>query len=743
MPDAPVSAAAKIVPAAVERIEQRSQEVDPDSDADTLPPPDACIGNPDDVPCPVEEYGGALCEIEAGERRQGGLAANISGERVRLGRGEKRKPRGKRRGNRPLVGDDVDSGNDVGDDDDDGNDYDGGDAPGRHEEASVQGVDADVQPARPVDIVSGGVADIVSINYGGLEERERLMAVEEVEKEKQWGARLYPRIEQGAAFADDATAAELCLSSLPESQRPEPPIGVVPPRVNRFLKDFQRDGVMFLYRLSERGRGGLLADAMGLGKTVQMIAFLGAMFGIWERKSTKSCRILVSLPSSLVSNWKRELEKWTPFRVHMFDSKSSVREAIKTDSCDVVLVTNDLLRSDLEASENCNAPQRRLAKIRWNVLVVDEVHSLKNRGRKLHNAVRDLNVPLKYGISGTIIQNKLADLHNVMEILVGPANGWPDKRLFDKLYGKPIRVGSTKDASPFEKNEAKAARNKLRVLLKKHCIRRPKAIIEGDIPPKTDNLVSLVLPRHTLQGRMWFKFINSYDAYMVRKAKDPCSCGSQMESQKCCHGYPATEANLRNAPLWRQQHSDGNPCKKCPYCLDFRLAFVGQQITCHALLLFPSEADEKGETRSDDDLRRQERIALMEYYTSGEVDSFTRIVALEKELGMSGKLDVALRLLTKFRSEGHKTIVFYSKMRLGGILMRWAVDNAIGFRNIDGSVPKRERQKIIDQFQAEPVGILPIFFVSKKAGGTGLNITAADRVLIFEPDWNVCVSAPP
>jgi hypothetical protein len=262
-------------------------------------------------------------------------------------------------------------------------------------------------------------------------------------------------------------------------------------------------------------------------------------------------------------------------------------------------------------------------------------------------------------------------------------------------------------------------------------MRRPKSVIEGQIPGKTDSTVFMRMKRDSLQGRMWNKYINSYDAYMSRNSLQPCSCGSGNMSKICCHGYPGTPENLAKAPLWKIAHPGGEPCRKCPNCINFRLMYVGLQIARHALLLVPDDNDEKILDRQ----QVKDRIALATYYSDGEYNDRVPVKKLEMEPGLSCKLDIALKLLHSFSEEKHKTIIFYENLRLGGILMRWATNNGFTYQHIDGKVAAATRQGNVDKFQ-DSKGLSTLFFVSKRTGGTGLNITSADRVIIFEPCWN-------
>lgn len=506
----------------------------------------------------------------------------------------------------------------------------------------------------------------------GIDYRESRMADEKEEHLKQWGPLLYPRIHEGYVEFHNLKARELQLSSKPEDQRYAAPIGILPERVVRFLSLYQCDGIKFLYRLFERGRGGLLADAMGLGKTIMMVAFLGASCGVWSRDpktKPKSARILVCVPKSVVEAWKRAFDDWTPFRVKEYSTAEGpgIRADIKTDDVDVVIVTDSILRRDMTGKKD--VPRKPFFDmVKWHIFVIDEVHVAKNVKTATNRAMSAINARLKYGLTGTAMQNRLLDIHAIIEMLVAGSAYCPDRAAFIRLYRKPIEAGRLKNASPLAVKEGEHALRKLRRWLCKQMIRRSKAVISERIPGKTDCGAIIKMMPGTLQMLMWVRFINSYDCYMIREAGRECDCGSGSKSAKCCHSYPSSEDELRRSPVWKSTHRDGTPCPSCPRCICFSLMHVGLSISCHALLLLPDLDEERNVPKKV----YERRLALMKYYTDGLIDEKTALQKLEIEGGMSCKLDTARALIDSFNRGGHKTIIFYQSLRLGKILMRWA-----------------------------------------------------------------------
>lgn len=518
-------------------------------------------------------------------------------------------------------------------------------------------------------------------------------------------------------------------------QAPSSTIGVLPASILRFLSPYQKDGVTFMYRLFERDRGGLLADAMGLGKTVQAVCFLGAAFGIWDRDLRNESapipepppRILVVAPTSVRENWRREFNRWTPFRVKLYDraAEPEISRALREGSIDVLISGDNPVA--VHGKHFFSNPTGGGKIWKWDVIIVDEIHVAKNANTKIFSSLKAIPKTAMFGLTGTAVQNRLKELWNVMSLVV-PSTLWPSYKSFRADYIDIINIGSKKDASKYMREKAAQRISRLRVLLAKHMVRRPKCVIESQLPGKTDYCVLMRMKRRGLQGYMYQKFQNSYDVRLLRDAKLPCDCGSRVLSKECCHRYPVTKENLAHAPIWKMHHKGKGPCERCPNCICLYLQHYSRCLAAHALLLMPEENEPDRE-------KAEARKKLFKYYLGEHANkALGPVTLLEQEADISCKLNVALRLLKSFESSGHKTIIFYESLRLGAILQRWATNKGLVYEVIDGSVTNGHRQGAVDRFNSNSV--CSIFFISKKAGGTGLNICGADRVLIFEPCWN-------
>ena len=223
------------------------------------------------------------------------------------------------------------------------------------------------------------------------------------------------------------------------------------------LRDYQRRGVEWLSFLTEHGFGALLADDMGLGKTIQVIAWvLGAVDRSRLQSTAAGSGILIVAPLTLLSNWRHEFAKFAPsLRVYVHQGErrhlaSGFRRAAA--AADVTVTSYNLLVRDyVDFSE-----------IGWNALVLDEAQAIKNPDTQAARAIRALTPPRRIALTGTPVENSVADLWSLEEFLnPGFLGGRKD---FTERFAKPIAA-----------DERSAAAKRLRHALEPFVLRRLKS----------------------------------------------------------------------------------------------------------------------------------------------------------------------------------------------------------------------------------------------------------------------------
>lgn len=413
--------------------------------------------------------------------------------------------------------------------------------------------------------------------------------------------------------ADPATRAWMDRADAPAA-----PI-VLDETWERCLRDYQRAGVRWLLERSAWAPGACLADEMGLGKTVQAIALLDARASLGPA--------LVIAPTSVASNWMRELARFAP-HLSASSTASLTTETPPELGPGTVLVTtyDHLLRH-----------QERYSGTTFATQIIDEAQMVKNARTQRAKAVARVDADFRLALSGTPVENRLGDLWSLFQLIApGLLGGWTR---FRNLFAVPIER---------EQDEERAAA--LRALVAPFVLRRTKREVAPELPSRTEvvHRVELSPAERDL-----------YDA-AVREARR--AIGRRRRD----------DASARSARMLAELT---------------RL----RQLACHPRLVV-------------DDARVE-----------------------------SSKLHALIRLVRDVLPRGHRILIF-SQFTRHLALVREAL-SAAGATSLylDGATPAAERARLVERFQS---GEGDIFLISLKAGGTGLNLTAADYVVHMDPWWN-------
>ncbi|KAM5538879.1 hypothetical protein V8D89_007601 [Ganoderma adspersum] len=499
----------------------------------------------------------------------------------------------------------------------------------------------------------------------------------------------------------------------------------VPERINTFLREYQRNGIRFFWDRYNGGRGGLLGDDMGLGeyryiwhrKTIQVISFLSAIMGKrgdtldedrrrrhvsklqdlpdWRKRrklppanaTWPTCLIIA--PSSVVGNWEREFQTWGYFEMGMYigspAARADVLNEFKLGRLDVLVTSFDVARGDIDLIDE----------LPWSCIFIDEVHRVKNPKSKLAEAFSRFTCACRYGLSGTVIQNGYDELWTVLNWTNPGAVG--TKKQWETYVEKPLRVGQSKSASDEEHVKAALVAKVLTdKLLPQVFLRRTKQIIQDQLPRKTDQVV--FCPLTPMQIEIYRRILN-LDAIKSLVYKDLlCTCGSRKPRKKCCH--PVHQGDL------------------------FKYMSTLIKISNHLALILPSPSDTIEQTARNRELARMA-------FPSGFVPKYGPSM-LRPEY--CGKWQVLETLLREWKKEANKVLIFTKSVKLLDMLEFHLNAQGHGFVKLDGSTKQSDRMPMIDRFQEDPD--IFIFLVSTMAGGTGLNLTAANKVVIFDPNWN-------
>lgn len=231
------------------------------------------------------------------------------------------------------------------------------------------------------------------------------------------------------------------------------------------LRHYQKAGYNWFSFLREYNFGGCLADDMGLGKTIQTLAMLQQIKEEDELKQTHSTSLII-MPTSLIYNWLNEAKKFTPkLKIHAHTGTFRNKDIALFDKFDLVITTYGITRVDSEI----------ISKFYFNYIILDESQNIKNPSSKSFKAVRMLKSRHKLVLSGTPIENSVADLWTQLTFLNPGLLG--TQAFFNDEYVQAIEK---------RKDEEKA--KKLQAIIKPFVLRRTKEQVASELPPKTEQI---------------------------------------------------------------------------------------------------------------------------------------------------------------------------------------------------------------------------------------------------------------
>jgi superfamily II DNA or RNA helicase len=407
------------------------------------------------------------------------------------------------------------------------------------------------------------------------------------------------------------------------------PKAAIPEGLQATLRHYQEAGLSWLWFLRRHGLSGILADDMGLGKTVQSLSLMQKVANDEGRKPS-----LVVAPTSVLANWEREAERFTPgLKTMVWHGQDRKERAEDLKGMDLVLTSYALVRRDLD----------QLSQVGFRYVVLDEAQNIKNADSATAQACKSLPSETRLALTGTPLENRLSELWSIFDFLMpgflGSAEGFSDR------YEQPIQVAN--DVT---------VRDRLRRRIQPFILRRLKTEVAKDLPPKTESVA-------------WCE-MEPGQAALYREVLEESRRKVSESIEKL--GFKRSRVSILAALMRLRQ-----------VCCDPRL-----------LKLPPGTL-----------------------------------------LPDSAKLERFGQLVDDLVAEGHRALVFSQFTEMLELLKGEADKRGMKYLYLDGRT--KDRMSKVDEFN-RPDGP-PLFFISLKAGGTGLNLTAADYVIHYDPWWNPAV----
>ncbi|KAI3271419.1 hypothetical protein CBS147309_5138 [Penicillium roqueforti] len=564
--------------------------------------------------------------------------------------------------------------------------------------------------------------DLMENTLPGYLKSRRSQFDQKLEHLKDHGLKLPPTYED-VDFSDDERLEELQERPVfPDNTRKQEykdiqlpySMGIIPAPIAQWLRQYQVEGVAFLHELFVYQKGGVLGDDMGLGKTIQVIAFLTAAYGKTGderdakrmrkiRRSDDSAwypRALIVCPGSLIANWKAEFACWGWWHVESYhgDNKDLALDAAKSGRVEVLITTYTTYMNNKNA----------VNMIEWDCVIADECHKIKERKSGTTQSMNEINALCRIGLTGTAIQNKYEELWTLLNWtnpgVLGPVSTWKAQ------ISEPLKIGQSHDATLSELSRARRTAKKLvENLLPQFFIRRMKSLIADQLPKKVDRVV--FCPLTETQAEAYENFLDSDIVDYIKTSTEPCDCRSGKKAGWCCRRFIPD----RDPPTWQSYV--------------FPAINVLQKLSNHLAILIPQGADPKEKQEKDRDYLE---LALPEQWEDlyRSRDSIVNYANPE----FCGKWKVLRKLLKWWHSNGDKVLIFSHSVRLLKMLQMLFHHTSYNVSYLDGSMSLPDRSKAVDEFNADSRQF--VFLISTKAGGVGLNITSANKVVVVDPNWN-------
>eukprot|EP00177_Eucheuma_denticulatum_P003912 GFKZ01007074.1.p1 GENE.GFKZ01007074.1~~GFKZ01007074.1.p1 ORF type:complete len:1849 (+),score=239.07 GFKZ01007074.1:129-5675(+) len=443
------------------------------------------------------------------------------------------------------------------------------------------------------------------------------------------------------------------------------------------LRKYQQECLDWLAFLNRYELHGALCDDMGLGKTLMTLCMVTGDFASLRRKGSH-LPSLVICPSTIVAHWVQEAERFfghsLPSILH-YAGPPKLRARYRSHSVlsqsSLVVTSYDILGNDLRFFES----------VRWNYLVLDEGHVIKNPKTRIARAVRALSARHRLVLTGTPIQNSVLELWAMFDFLMPGFLG--NEKSFKESYSKPIMASREGKCSEADQERGMVATEALHRQVLPFILRRLKDDVLSELPPKImqDYYCSMT----PIQMRLYEDFASELGGNSTG--------GDGRQSRGETHVFTA-------------------------------LSYMRRLCSHPKLVLTPSHPEYESVQQY---LRDQGR-------TIDDIESSAKLVGLMnilRECGI-GSGDPGAK-----DSGGHRALIFAQLKDMldlveNDLFRRYLPD--VTYLRLDGSVEASKRQPIVTRFNADPT--IDCLLLTTHVGGLGLNLTGADTVIFLEHDWN-------
>lgn len=447
--------------------------------------------------------------------------------------------------------------------------------------------------------------------------------------------------------------------------------------LSRVLRPHQKEGVTFLYECvmgmkSSQYFGSILADEMGLGKTLQTITLLWTLLRKGPYGGNPVIRrALVISPSSLVLNWQKEFDRWLGkhrLRTFAVDQKNKVTEFARLTQIPIMLISYEMLMRNIDD----------IIQIKFDILVCDEGHRLKNNNIRTSVLLNQLEIKARVLLTGTPIQNDLQEFYALVNFVNPGILGSSVE--FRKKFEEPIVASRQPNCSNEEQILGDERALELNSRTSCFILRRTQAVINQYLPTKTE--VVVFIKPVSIQKILYRAALDWWEnRERNRGGGDVSHLGVMTALKKICN-HPAL---IQSNDLFEE---------------------------------------DPGHDASYQESLIQELSHMYGGYEGGNV-----------AVHHSAKLTLVRRVLEHTLGLGERIVLVSYFTQTLDLLASLCEEMGLRYCRLDGSTPATQRSAIVDEFNASYSQNV-VFLLSARAGGVGLNLVGASRLILFDSDWN-------
>ncbi|KAG6363295.1 hypothetical protein INS49_008392 [Diaporthe citri] len=471
------------------------------------------------------------------------------------------------------------------------------------------------------------------------------------------------------------------------------------------MQPYQLFGMNWMWQLYGQRFGGILADDMGLGKTCQVVSFIALLkdqfdAGYFQERPWPN---LVVVPPSVLENWENEFDKFAPgLSVIKYSGKPGERDELALDIRDAPEEYHVILTSYSQMSRSRDV--NLINKIGINAAIFDEGHKLKNPHAQIYKDLIRVDAAWKLIMTGTPIQNNIMEMVALLNFLCPHVFGHYSDHL-QELFEQKASLQQVSEGAVLLSDRVKRARS----ILEPFILQRTKEQVLTTMPAKIRKAVYCDMDDG--QKALYDDFVQKFRDAKTRKV----SSGGRKNDMN--NPWIQLRKAAIHPQLFRRFFTD----EKCEKMARVLMKSVPQDI-----LRQPDLTHLTNELKYESDF--QLHLWCRDYPCIRSFD------CPEDTWLESGKVQKLLELIGDYQKDGDRVLVFSRFAMVLSILEECLAQASVRHLVLQGETKVAERQQLIDQFNDDKT--ITVFLLTTKAGGTGINLTAANKVILFDQSDN-------